>query len=125
MVVILLLSSILSGEASLFRTVILMCILAYIYNVFPTTWLLLATLPLVHAVLKTFDNNFRTMGAATALRNVFDADTTRNILSFVDDSSLVTTYDSESSDIANLNDVGGRYEFVLEAFYNRSLQRGL
>ena len=76
---------------------------------------------------------FRTMGAAvpaTALRNVLNADTTLDILSFLDDSSLVITYGSESSDIANLEDVGGRYgtDHILPRFwerYNRSLQRCL
>lgn len=53
------------------------------------------------------------MGAAvpgTALRSVLNADTTLDILSFLDDSSLVITYGSESSDIANFEDVGGRYD---------------
>ena len=43
--------------------------------------------------------------AATALRNVMDVDSVREILSFLDTCSVVTTYATDASDIANLEDV--------------------
>ena len=68
--------------------------------------------------------------AATGLRNVFSLETTLAILSFLDDSSLVSTYGADASDIANLDELHcpfcRREDCPLFAVQNNvQIQRGL
>lgn len=63
-------------------------------------------------------------GSATALLNVFAEDSAREILSFLDNSSLITTCHTEAMDPANLNDIED-LDSPLQWMFNDWLQRRL
>ena len=71
------------------------------------------------------------MGAAIAFGNTLDADVVGSICSYLDDSSLLTTYGDGASDIGNMTDFGEtRTQSKLSALrfvvlHNRHLEQTL